>query len=102
MRRTGLERSDGCVPNELQYRAPSLACVYGEVSLVVETSSAHIIAPVIALKTEVELKLHASLKITIICRLEAHPLAKELGAVNASAIPSLMRPFLNYWEERRM
>ena len=74
----------------------------GEVPLVVETSSADIIASILALKAEVEAKLHTSLKFTIIGGSEAHLLAKELGEANVGVILSPARPFPNYWEERRM
>ncbi|KAM5543998.1 hypothetical protein V8D89_002615 [Ganoderma adspersum] len=74
----------------------------GDVPLVVETSSADIIASVLALKAEVEAKLHTALKFTIIGGSEAHLLAKELGAANVGVILSPARPFPNYWEERRI
>ncbi|KAI1784439.1 composite domain of metallo-dependent hydrolase [Ganoderma leucocontextum] len=74
----------------------------GEVPLVVEASSADIIASVIALKSEVESKLHTSLKVTIIGGMEAHLLAEELGAANVGVILTPARPFPNSWEERRI
>ena len=74
----------------------------GEVPLVVEANSADIIASILALKAEVESKLHTFLKFTIIGGAEAHLLAKELGAANVGVILDPARPFPNDWEERRM
>ncbi|KAI0746218.1 composite domain of metallo-dependent hydrolase [Daedaleopsis nitida] len=74
----------------------------GEVPLVIEASSADIIASIIALKAEAESKLNSTLKMTIIGAAEAHLLAKELGAANIGVILSPARPFPNSWEERRI
>ena len=63
--------------------------------MVVEASSADIIASVIALKTEVESRLHTSLKVTVIGGSEAHLLAKEIGAAHIGVILSPARPFPN-------
>ena len=64
--------------------------------------SADVIASVIALKNEVEAKLGASLKFTILGATEAPLLAKELGAANVGVVFTPARPFPNSWEERRV
>ena len=74
----------------------------GAMPLVVEASSADVIASIIGLKMEAEKALSASLKVTLIGATEAHLLASELAAARIGVVVAPPRPFPHSWEERRM
>ena len=70
--------------------------------MVVDTDSADIIATLVRLKQEVELRTGNAIRLTISGGLEAHLLAKELAEANVGVIQVPSRPFPTVWERRRM
>ncbi|KIP04854.1 hypothetical protein PHLGIDRAFT_129239 [Phlebiopsis gigantea 11061_1 CR5-6] len=74
----------------------------GKVTLVVDTDSADIIATLVLLKREVEVRVGNAIHLTITGGLEAHLLAKELGQANIGVIQVQSRPFPTTWEKRRI
>ena len=74
----------------------------GTITLVVEAQSADIIATLIILKQEVELKNNKSIRMTITGAAEAHKLAKELAEAHVGVIITPFRQSPKHWESRRM
>ncbi|KAH9913692.1 composite domain of metallo-dependent hydrolase [Epithele typhae] len=74
----------------------------GKLPLVVEVSSADIIASVIGLKADAEEALGNPIRVTLFGATEAHLLAKELAAANIGVVLAPVRPFPSSWEERRI
>jgi hypothetical protein len=70
--------------------------------LVVETHNADIIATLLILKSEYEVKTRSRLRMTITGATEAHILAKELGEAGVGVILAPARPIPMTWEKRRM
>lgn len=70
--------------------------------LVVEAHSADIIATLLILKSEVEMRIRRSLRLTITGATEAYLLAKELADSGVGVILTPARPQPRNWESRRM
>ncbi|THG99926.1 hypothetical protein EW026_g2506 [Hermanssonia centrifuga] len=74
----------------------------GQIPLVVAVNSADIIAALVNLKLEVEMKSGTTLKLTIIGGAEAHLLAAELAKANVGVILYPPRPLAYTWDHRRI
>ena len=67
-----------------------------------EAHNADIIATLILLKQEAEVKGRKQIRLTIVGATEAHLLAKELGDANIGVILIPLRSSPDVWESRRM
>ncbi|KAF9566703.1 carbohydrate esterase family 9 protein [Agrocybe pediades] len=74
----------------------------GKIPLVVEAHSANIIATLLMLKKEAELRNKHQIRLTITGATEAHILAKELGEAQVGVILNPPRSFPLVWERRRI
>jgi len=74
----------------------------GSIPLIIETHNADIIATLLILKAEFELKTGNRLRMTITGATEAHLLAKELAEASVGVILTPVRPLPTSWEKRRM
>ncbi|KAJ7273060.1 hypothetical protein C8J57DRAFT_1316535 [Mycena rebaudengoi] len=74
----------------------------GIIPLVITVDSADIIATLLLLKKEVEVKNGKAMKMTIIGGAEAHLLASELAAANVGVILAPSRSYPYTWEQRRI
>jgi len=70
--------------------------------LIIEAHNADIIATLLILKAEFELKTGNRLRMTITGATEAHFLAKELAEASVGVILTPARPLPTSWEKRRM
>lgn len=70
--------------------------------MIIEAHNADIIATLLILKAEFELKTGNRLRMTITGATEAHFLAKELAEASVGVILTPARPFPTSWEKRRM
>ena len=80
------------------------SCIHaqGSTPLVIEAHSADVIATLLELKAEVEKSSGIGIHLTITGASEAHLLAREIGSANVGVILSPVRPFPEFWEQRRM
>ncbi|KAH9001980.1 carbohydrate esterase family 9 protein [Lactarius hatsudake] len=76
--------------------------VEGRIPLVIETHSVDVIATLIELKREFEVRTGCPLRLTIAGATEAHLLASELAEAGVGVILTRARPFPGSWEQRRI
>ncbi|KAJ6500083.1 hypothetical protein C8R47DRAFT_1110364 [Mycena vitilis] len=74
----------------------------GSIPLVITVNNADIIASLLLLKREVEIKSGKTLKMTLIGATEAHLLAPEIAAAGVGVILAPPRSFPYTWEQRRI
>ncbi|KAL1742134.1 hypothetical protein HDZ31DRAFT_66247 [Schizophyllum fasciatum] len=87
-----LGTAEGAVSSVLQETMP----------LVVHADNADVIATLLTLKREVEKKIRARLRMTIVGGAEAHLLARELAQADVGVIVISPRPHPYSWEKRRI
>ncbi|KAH9061388.1 carbohydrate esterase family 9 protein [Lactarius vividus] len=76
--------------------------VQGRIPLVIETHSVDVIATLIKLKREFEVRTGRLLRLTIAGATEAHILAPELAEAGVGVVLTSARPFPGTWEQRRI
>ncbi|TRM69894.1 hypothetical protein BD626DRAFT_422385 [Schizophyllum amplum] len=76
--------------------------VDGVLPLIIDVSSADVMATLILLKAEVEQARNVKLQVTFAGATEAHLLAKEIGEAQIGVILNPSRPFPGTWESRRI
>jgi hypothetical protein len=74
----------------------------GVIPVVVHTDNADVIATLIELKSEVEEKTGARIRMTIAGGAEAHLLARELADASVGVVVLSARPFPGTWDSQRM
>ncbi|KAF9450406.1 carbohydrate esterase family 9 protein [Macrolepiota fuliginosa MF-IS2] len=75
---------------------------HGSIPLIVEAHNSDIIATLLILKSEFEMRMRRSLRLTITGASEAHFLAKELADAGVGIILTPARPLPSTWEKRRI
>lgn len=68
----------------------------------VEVHNADIMASLIMLKKEVEVKAGTSIRMTFTGAAEAHLIAEKIGEAGVGVVLSPVRPFPATWERRRV
>ncbi|KAH9892482.1 hypothetical protein C8Q73DRAFT_732800 [Cubamyces lactineus] len=96
LRRLLTERVEGDLGEQFQRAAN------GTIPLVVDVGSANIIATLISLKKEVELKAGSAMQFTITSASEAHLVADELAEAGIGVIVTPPRSYPYTWDEHRI
>ncbi|TDL29918.1 hypothetical protein BD410DRAFT_823894 [Rickenella mellea] len=74
----------------------------GEIPLIIDVSSADIMATLLLLKGEVEAKFGTRMRMSFAHATEAHILAKEIAAADVAVLLKPPRPYPQVWSERRI